>query len=182
MIDDPKGWNDAQAALASRAAARGDYSAIEARARAGADLSKDELAALDRRDRGEKIKTGRKDPAIDYEAWANFVWLSENHRMSKSTAYSLLAEMTGQQESAVKSKIERLARQRGLGRNIAEHAAKETIKRKAMPPLLMNRNEYWKCLACKMVACSCERPQWDDTDGGAVARALVAFLNSSNPL
>ncbi|MFZ7093705.1 hypothetical protein [Primorskyibacter sp. 2E233] len=177
MIDDPKGWNDAQAALASRAAARGDYSAIEARARAGADLSKDELAALDRRDRGEKIKTGRKDPATDFEAWANFVWLAKNHRVSKSTAYSLLAEMTGQQESAIKSKIERIARQDGTGKSIADQVAKETIKRKATPPLLMNRSENWKCVACKMIACSCDRPQWGDTDAGAVARALVGFLD-----
>lgn len=174
MMDDPKGWNDAHAALASRAAARGDYSAIEARARAGADLSKDELAALDRRDRGKKIKTGRKDPATDFEAWANFVWLTGNHGVSKSTAYSLLAEMTGQQESAIKSKIERIARQDGTGKSIADQIAKLST-----PPLLENRDGNFKCLNCKMIACSCHRQAWADTDAGAVERALLAFLDPS---
>jgi hypothetical protein len=138
------------------------------------------LAALERRDRGEKIKTGRKDPATDFEAWANFTWLSENHHMTKSAIYNLVAEMKGQAESAVKSRIERIARQHGLGRNIADQVAKETIKRKATPPLLMNRSENWKCVACKMIACSCDRTQWSDTDAGAAARALVGFLDRSS--
>lgn len=181
MIDDPKGWNNAQGALASRAAARGDYSAIEARARAGADLTPDELAALDRRDRGEKIKTGRKDPATDFEAWANFVWLCDVHHLQKSAAYSLIAEMTGQQESAVKSKIERIAKSNNVGKSIAEQVAKLTIERKSTPPLLMNRGDQWKCVECKKVECLCDRPQWADTDAGAVARALVSFLNPHNP-
>ena len=171
-MDDPEGWNAAQGKQAMLAAGRGDYSLVEARARAGADLTPDELDALARRNRGEKIKTGRKDPAIDFEIWANFVWLFDGQRMTKSTAYSLLAEMTAQRESAIKSKIERIIKAGGLGKNIADLSA-----RRSEPPLLINRDEKFKCKTCKLVACSCDRPQWKDTDAGTTARVLVGFLS-----
>lgn len=161
-----------QGKLAASAAARGDYSLVEARARAGDNLRQDELAAIVHRDRGLKNKTGRKKPAIDIEMWANFTWLYQQQQMQKSTAYSLLAEMTGQTESAVKSKIERIARSGGIGKNIAEQAAPHS-----MPPLLANRDAQFKCKTCKLLACLCQRDQWVDTHAGTTARALVGFLD-----
>lgn len=172
MIDDPEGWNAVQGKLAASTAARGDYSLLEARARAGDNLTNDELAAIVHRNRGLKNKTGRKTPAIDFEMWANFTWLYQQQQMQKSTAYSLLAEMTGQTESAVKSKIERIARSDGIGKKIAEQAAPHS-----MPPLLTNRDAQFKCKTCKLMACSCQRDQWVNTDAGKIARALVGFLD-----
>lgn len=172
MIDDPEGWNAVQAKQAVLAAARGDYSRIEARARAGDDLTPDELAAIVRRDRGGKLKTGRKVPAIDFEMWANFVWLHQNQEVQKTASYSLLAEMTGQTESALRSKVERIARSDGIGKNVADQAAPRSI-----PPLLTGRDAKYRCMTCNLVACSCERKQWADTQAGAVARALIGFLD-----
>jgi hypothetical protein len=172
MISDPEGWNAVQGKLAASAAARGDYSLLEARARAGDSLTQDELAAILDRDRGLKNKTGRKKPAINFEIWANFIWLYQQQQMQKSTAYSLLAEMTGQTESAVKSKIERIAKSDGIGRSIADQAAPRSI-----PPLLTNRDAQLKCKTCKLLACLCQRDQWIDTDAGKIARALVGFLD-----
>lgn len=172
MIDDREGWNAVQGKFAASAAARGDYSLVEARARAGNNLTQAELDAIVRRDRGLKNKTGRKKPAIDFEMWANFTWLYQQQQLQKSTAYSLLAEMTGQTESAVKSKIERIARSDGIGKSIADQAAQFSE-----PPLLTNRDVNFKCKTCNLMACSCQRDQWTDSDAGKTARALVGFLD-----
>lgn len=178
MADVPEGWSDAQGALAARAAARGDYTRIEGRARAGAVLTPDELAALDRRDRGVKLKRGHKDPLIDAETIVICRWLHEVEGEGLEAAYAFVGGMTGRTASAVKAAIRRAARSDGSGANIAGHAFNRHRQLSEMPPTLQARSADWKCVGCNRLQCCCypsPRPSWDDGSGAATVRWLIRF-------
>lgn len=178
MASDMDGWHSAMGALAARKAMRGDYSEIEARARAGMVLTADELEALDLRDRGVKLKRGPKDPQIDAETIVTCRWLHEVEGEALEAAYAFFGAMTGRTGDAVKAAVRRAARGSGLGPNIAMHAFNRHRQLAETPPLLLKRATDWKCLDCNRLQCRCDpspRPDWQDGSGAATVRALVAF-------
>lgn len=178
MVDDMEGWNNAQGTFAARAAARGDYSRIEARARAGMQLTPDEVAALDRRDRGVKLKRGQKDPQIDAETIAMCRWLHEVEGEALDAAYAFVGGMTGRTADAVKAAVRRAARSDGLGANIAEHAFNRHLQLGEVPPPLQARASDWKCEGCSRLRCHCDpapRPLWQEGSGAMVVRWLIVF-------
>lgn len=172
------GWNEAQGNLAVRAALRGDYSRIEARARAGMRLTPDELAALDRRDRGVAVQRGPKDPQTDAEAVVTCRWLHEVAGERLVASYAFYGEMTGRTGDAVKATVRRAARGSGLGPNIADHAFNRHRQTGDVPPLLRYRCAQWRCIYCRQVRCECDpgiRPKWTDCVGGITVRLLIQF-------
>lgn len=160
----------------------GDFSGIVLRLQLGIPLTSEELAALDALERGEKpTKRGPKDPATGAaETLVCWRWLTERAGWTPANARSLLAEMTDTTPGAIK---ERLARAKGLARNIADLTYDLHTQRDMPPALLRHRTPAGHCQVCRKVQCRCDpapRPAFEDTPEGATVAALLSF-NSVKP-
>ncbi|AMY69054.1 hypothetical protein AKL17_1803 [Frigidibacter mobilis] len=153
----------------------GDFSGIRTRLQLGIALMTEELAALDRLDKGDKAKTGRKDPDAAFETIACLRWLIEVDGMSAATARSIVAEMMDTTPGAIKARV---ARAKGLGENIASLAFNVHMQRGMPPALLRGRTPTGHCTACKRVRCKCShspRPPFLETPEGATVTALLSL-------
>ncbi|MCJ1900457.1 hypothetical protein MR829_08710 [Paracoccus versutus] len=153
----------------------GDFSGIVLRRELGIPLSSEEQAALEALDRGDKLRTGRKDPATAFESVVCWRWLVERAGWSGPDAHSLLGEMMGVTPAAIR---ERIKRAKGLGRNIADLTFDVHAQRDITPALLRHRTAKGHCLKCRKVRCRCDpapRPAFEDTPEGAQVAVLLSF-------
>ncbi|MFN3313297.1 MAG: hypothetical protein ACK46Q_07505 [Hyphomonas sp.] len=156
-----------------------DFSGIRTRLQLGIHLTPGELAALEALDRGDKLRTGPRDPATGAaETLVCWRWLVQRDGCTPANAPSLLAEMTGTTPGAIK---ERLARAKELSRNIADRAFDVHAERDMPPALLRHRTPAGHCASCRKVQCRCDpspRPAFEDTPEGAQVAALLGFWQS----
>ena len=154
----------------------GDFSGIRTRLQLGIPLTPEELAALDALERGDKLPRGPKDPATGAaETVVCWRWLVERAGWTPANARSLLAEITGATPGAAK---DRLARAKGLAKNIADMSFDLHVQRGVVPALLRHRTPAGHCQTCRKVQCRCSaspRPAFEDTPEGATVAALLSF-------
>lgn len=154
----------------------GDFSGIVLRRELGIPLTDGELDAIDRLERGVKLRTGPADPDVrSAETLVCWRWLVEQAGRPHANARSLLAEMMGMKPTAIKGRLERA---KGLGRNIADLCLDVHMQRGVTPALLRHRTPAGHCASCRKVRCRCDpapRPTFEDTPEGAQVAALLSF-------
>lgn len=154
----------------------GDFSGVVLRLQLGIPLTPEELDVLAALERGDKLRTGPKDPATDVaETLVCWRWLVERDGWSGSNAHSLLGEMIDTTPGAIR---ERLARAKGLGRNIADLTFDIHTQRDVVPALLRHRAATGHCRTCRKVRCRCDpapRPAFEDTPEGMQVAVLLSF-------
>ncbi|WGR67585.1 hypothetical protein E3U24_20490 (plasmid) [Paracoccus pantotrophus] len=154
----------------------GDFSGIVLRRELGIPLTDGELDAIDRLERGVKLRTGPADPDVrSAETLVCWRWLVEQAGRPHANAHSLLGEMMGVTPAAIR---ERIKRAKGLGRNIADLAFDVHMQRDVTPALLRHRTAKGHCLTCRKVRCLCDpapRPAFADTPEGAQVAVLLSF-------
>lgn len=153
----------------------GDFSGIVLRRELGIPITPEERAALEALDRGDKLRTGRKDPATAFETLVCWRWLVERDGWTGPNAHSVLGEMTGVTPAAIRERVKRV---KGLGRNIADLTFGVHAQRDITPALLRHRTAKGHCLTCRKVRCLCDpapRPAFEDTPEGAQVAVLLSF-------